>query len=204
MRRSTTAALNERGYIFVGAPGCRKQFRGAVDVQESSRSPWRGGFVRRRLCTRGRPFLAKLISGKARNSFGANPLLRCSKLLHCSNGRNSMDDQFSDQVNRTADAATRAAQASRRTMDEGGKAASQIAEHAARAHEQITHRAADAGMRGAGIVKATIETGIEAAVHSFERIAEHFTTAMGFAGPEAEKVAARSRENLHAISQANS
>ena len=37
MRRSTTAALNERGYIFVGAPGCRKQFRGAV---------------RRRLCTR--------------------------------------------------------------------------------------------------------------------------------------------------------
>jgi hypothetical protein len=38
MRRSTTAALNERGYIFVGAPGCRKQFRGAVDVQESSRS----------------------------------------------------------------------------------------------------------------------------------------------------------------------
>ena len=115
-----------------------------------------------------------------------------------------MDDQFSDQVNRTADAATRAAQASRRTMDEGGKAASQIAEHAARAHEQITHRAADAGMRGAGIVKATIETGIEAAVHSFERIAEHFTTAMGFAGPEAEKVAARSRENLDAISQANS
>ena len=59
-------------------------------------------------------------------------------------------------------------------------------------------------MRGAGIVKATIETGIEAAVHSFERIAEHFTTAMGFAGPEAEKVAACSRENLDAISQANS
>ena len=47
-----------------------------------------------------------------------------------------MDDQFSDQVNRTEDAATRAAQASRRTMEEGGKAASQIAEHAARAHEQ--------------------------------------------------------------------
>ena len=34
-----------------------------------------------------------------------------------------MDDQFSDQVNRAADAATKAAQASRRTMDEGGKAA---------------------------------------------------------------------------------
>jgi len=115
-----------------------------------------------------------------------------------------MDDQFSDQVNRTADAANKAAQASRRTMDEGGKAASQIAEHAARAHEQMAHRAADAGMRGAGIVKATIETGIEASVHSFERIADHFTTAMGFAGPEAEKLAARSRENLDAISQANS
>ena len=115
-----------------------------------------------------------------------------------------MDDQFSDQVNRTADAASKAAQASRRTMDESGKAASQIAEHAARAQEQMAHRAADAGMRGAGIVKATIETGIESAVHSFERISDHFTSAMGFAGPEAEKLAARSRENLDAISQANS
>jgi phasin family protein len=68
----------------------------------------------------------------------------------------------------------------------------------------MAHRAADAGMRGAGIVKATIETGIESAVHSFERITDHFTIAMGFAGPEAEKLAARSRENLDAISQANS
>jgi len=42
---------------------------------------------------------------------------------------NSMDDQFSDQVEQ--DRGRRrpgAAQASRRTMDEGGKAASQIAE----------------------------------------------------------------------------
>src|SRR6202453_815847 len=107
-----------------------------------------------------------------------------------------MDDQFSDQVNRTADAATKAAQASRRTMDEGGKAASQIAEHAARAHEQMAHRAADAGMRGAGIVKATIENGIEAAVHGFERLTEQLTTGMGFGGVEAEKPAARARENL--------
>jgi phasin family protein len=115
-----------------------------------------------------------------------------------------MDEQVQDSMNRAADAANKAAQASRKTMDEGGKAASQMAEHAARAQEEMAHRAADAGMRGAGIVKATIETGIETAVHSLERIAEHFTTAMGFAGPEAEKVAARSRENLDAISQANS
>jgi hypothetical protein len=51
MRRSTTAALNERGYIFVGAPGCPKQFRGAVDAQESSRSPWRGKSSRLRPST---------------------------------------------------------------------------------------------------------------------------------------------------------
>lgn len=115
-----------------------------------------------------------------------------------------MDDQVHDTMDRAADAASKAAEASRRTMDEGGKAASQIAEHAARAQQAIAHRAADAGMRGAGIVKATIETGIESTVHSFERMADHFTTAMGFAGPEAEKLAAQSRENLDAISQANS
>lgn len=107
-------------------------------------------------------------------------------------------------MDRAADAANKVAEVSRRTLDEGGRAASQIAEHAVRTHEQMAHRAADAGMRGAGIVKATIETGIESAVHSFERVADHFTTAMGFAGPEAEKLAARSRENLDAISQANS
>jgi phasin family protein len=114
------------------------------------------------------------------------------------------DNQFGDQINRATDAANKTAQASRRTLDESGRAASQIAEHAARAHEQMAHRAADAGMRGAGIVKATIESGVEAAAHGFERIADHFTTAMGFAGPEAERLAAQSRENLDAISQANS
>jgi phasin family protein len=109
-----------------------------------------------------------------------------------------------DPTNKATEAATKAAEASRKTLDESGKAASQIAEHAARAHEQMAHRAADAGMRGAGIVKATIETGIEAAVHGFESVADRFTTAMGFAGPEAEKLATRSRENLDAISRANS
>jgi phasin family protein len=115
-----------------------------------------------------------------------------------------MDDQFSDQANRAADAATKAADASRRTINEGGKVASQMAEHAARAQEQIAHRAADAGMRGAGIVKATIEKSIEATVHGFERVTDQFTSAMGFGGVEAEKLATRSRENLEAISQANS
>src|ERR1700677_3945088 len=107
-----------------------------------------------------------------------------------------MDDQFSDQVNWSADAATKAAQASRRTMDEGGKTASQIAGNTARAQAQMAHGAADAGMRGAGIVKATIETGIESAVHSFERIADHFSLAMGFCCPGEEKLGGRWGERL--------
>jgi phasin family protein len=115
-----------------------------------------------------------------------------------------MDDQFSDQANMAADAVNKATDASRRTIDESGKVASQMAQHAAKAHEQMAHRAADAGMRGAGIVKATIETGIGAAVHSFERLTDQLSSTMGWAGPEAEKMAARSRENLDAISQANS
>jgi phasin family protein len=113
-----------------------------------------------------------------------------------------MDDQFNDQANRAADAASKAAEASRKTMNEGGKVASQFADHAARAQEHMAHRAADAGMRGAGIVKATIESSIETAVHGLERVAEQFSASFGFGGAEAEKLAARSRANLEAISQA--
>jgi phasin family protein len=117
--------------------------------------------------------------------------------------REQARDQGRDQANKAADVASKAAEASRRTIDEGGKAASRLAEHAARAQEHMAHSAADAGLHGAGIMKSTIEAGIETAVQSFERIADRFTTALGFAGPEADKLAARSRENLDAISQAN-
>jgi phasin family protein len=115
-----------------------------------------------------------------------------------------MDNQSDDSINRAADAVNKAGEASRRSFDEAGKIASETAHHAAKANEHMAHRAADVGLRGAGIMKATIETGIETAVHGFERVTEHFTTALGVAGPEAEKLAARSRENLDAISQAHS
>ena len=72
MRRSTTAALNEHSYLLVGGPGCRKQFRGAVDAQEflaplGGATPPASSVDDFALAFR--PFLAKLISGKARNSF---------------------------------------------------------------------------------------------------------------------------------------
>src|SRR4051812_38679667 len=49
----------------------------------------------------------------------------------------------------------------------------------------------------------SVQSGVSAAVKSFERAGDQITNILGFSGPKAEELARRSSKNIEAVSQAN-
>src|SRR5215212_4772705 len=86
----------------------------------------------------------------------------------------------------------KAAEAARTVRDEAGK----IGEQSARA-------GADMARRGAETARDSLQSGVNMASQTFQRINDQFTQALGFNGPQAEELARRSSENLQAVSQAS-
>ena len=78
-----------------------------------------------------------------------------------------------------------------------------VAREAANAGEQTARAGADIGRRGAETARDTLQSGLSTATETFQRVNDQFTRVLGFSGPQAEKVARRSSENIQAVSQAS-
>jgi phasin family protein len=79
-----------------------------------------------------------------------------------------------------------------------------VTNEAARVGEQTARAGADLARRGAETARDSLQSGVNLATESFQRINDQFTKALGFNGPEAEELARRSSQNLQAVSQASS
>jgi phasin family protein len=55
----------------------------------------------------------------------------------------------------------------------------------------------------AEIVRDATEFGVNTSVKNFQKAADQFTQAVGFAGPQADELARRSRENIEAVAEAS-
>ena len=79
-----------------------------------------------------------------------------------------------------------------------------VTNEAAKVGEQSARAGADMARRGAETARDTMQSGVNMATQSFQRLNDQFTKAWGFSGPQAEELARRSSQNLQAVSQAGS
>src|SRR5215207_2602692 len=87
---------------------------------------------------------------------------------------------------------------------EAARTARTVTDEAARVGEQTARAGADVFRRGAETARDNLQSGLNTANLSFQRINDQFTQALGFNGPQAEELARRSSQNLQAVSQASS
>src|SRR5215212_1773350 len=90
-----------------------------------------------------------------------------------------------------------------KAADEAARTVRVVTDEAARVGEQTARAGADVFRRGTETARDNLQSGLNTANLSFERINDQFTQALGFNGPQAEEVARRSSQNLQAVSQAS-
>src|SRR3954470_18206290 len=56
--------------------------------------------------------------------------------------------------------------------------------------------------RGTETARNMVESGLNTATQTFQRVSDQFTKVLGFSGPQAEELARRSSENVQAVTQA--
>src|SRR3954453_5607317 len=91
-----------------------------------------------------------------------------------------------------------------KAADEAAHTARTVTEEAGRVGEQTARAGADVFRRGTETARDSLQSGLNTATQSFQRISDQFTQALGFDGPQAEELARRSSQNLQAVSQASS
>src|SRR3954451_15023850 len=79
-----------------------------------------------------------------------------------------------------------------------------VTNEAAKVGEQSARAGADLARRGTETARDSLQSGVNLATESFQRINDQFTKAWGFSGPQAEELARRSSQNIQAVSQASS
>src|SRR3954471_18637544 len=77
------------------------------------------------------------------------------------------------------------------------------ADEAARVSEQTARAGADVFRRSSETARDTMQSGLNTATETFQRMSDQFTKVLGFNGPQAEELARRSSQNLQAVSQAS-
>ena len=70
--------------------------------------------------------------------------------------------------------------------------------------EQTARAGADAFRRGTETARNNLQSGLNTATETFQRINDQFTKVLGFNGPQSEELTRRSSQNLQAVSQASS
>ena len=90
-----------------------------------------------------------------------------------------------------------------KAADEAARTARTVTDEAARVGEQTARAGADVFRRGTETARDNLQSGLNTATQSFQRINDQFTQALGFNGPQAEELARRSSQNLQAVSQAS-
>src|SRR5215217_2697787 len=84
------------------------------------------------------------------------------------------------------------------------EAARTVTDEAARVGEQTARAGADVFRRSTETARDNLQSGVNMAAQSFQRINDQFTQALGYNGPQAEELTRRSSQNLQAVSQASS
>ena len=90
-----------------------------------------------------------------------------------------------------------------KAADEAARTARTVTDEAGRVGEQTARAGADVFRRGTETARDSLQSGLNTATQSFQRINDQFTQALGFNGPQAEELARRSSQNLQAVSQAS-
>ena len=90
-----------------------------------------------------------------------------------------------------------------KAADEAARTARTVTDEAARVGEQTARAGADVFRRSTETARDNLQSGLNTATQSFQRINDQFTQALGFNGPQAEELARRSSQNLQAVSQAS-
>src|SRR3954468_9909861 len=112
--------------------------------------------------------------------------------------RNDTTDQ-----NKAADEAARTA---RTVTDEAARVGEQTARaggEIARPRPAAARAGADMARRGTETARDTMQSGLNTATETFQRMSDQFTKVLGFNGPQVEELTRRSSQNLQAVSQAS-
>jgi len=79
-----------------------------------------------------------------------------------------------------------------------------VTNEAAKVGEQSARAGADIARRGAETARDSLQSGVNMASQTVQRLNDQFTQALGFNGPQSEELTRRSSQNLQAVSQASS
>jgi len=90
-----------------------------------------------------------------------------------------------------------------KAADEAARTARTVTNEAARVGEQTARAGADMARRGTETARDSLQQGLNTATETVRRVTDQFTQVLGFNGPQAEELARRSSENLHAVTQAS-
>ena len=90
-----------------------------------------------------------------------------------------------------------------KAADEAARTARTVTDEAARVGEQTARAGADIANRGTETARDNLQSGLNTATQTFQRINDQFTQALGFNGPQAEELARRSSQNVQAVTQAS-
>ena len=90
-----------------------------------------------------------------------------------------------------------------KAADEAARTARTVTDEAARVGEQTARAGADVFRRGTETARDNLQSGLNTATQTFQRVTDQFTQALGFNGPQAEELARRSSQNVQAVTQAS-
>src|SRR3954453_375120 len=90
-----------------------------------------------------------------------------------------------------------------KAADEAARTARTVTDEAARVGEQTARAGADIANRGTETARNVVQSGLNTATQTFQRVSDQFTKVLGFNGPQAEELARRSSENIQAVTQAS-
>jgi phasin family protein len=90
-----------------------------------------------------------------------------------------------------------------KAADEAARTARTVTDEAARVGEQTARAGADVFRRGTETARDNLQSGLNTATQTFQRVTDQFTQALGLNGPQAEELARRSSQNVQAVTQAS-
>src|SRR3954468_20890688 len=91
-----------------------------------------------------------------------------------------------------------------KAADEAARTARVVTDGTARVGEQTARAGADVFRRSTETARESVQSGLNTATQTFQRMTDQFTQVLGFNGPQSEELARRSSQNLQAVSQASS
>jgi phasin family protein len=91
-----------------------------------------------------------------------------------------------------------------KAADEAARTARTVTDETARVGDQTARAGVDVFRRGSETARDTMQSGLNTATETFQRMTDQFTKVLGFNGPQSEELARRSSQNLQAVSQTSS